>query len=601
MSTDYARTEGEIDPSLDINLGPDFKAVLCTDVVEYSRLMEMDSVETYRRFRDLRVNVIDPLVVSCRGAIVKNTGDGFICLFDVPTDALRCAKELHRSIRQAQSGQTLDSEIVLRLGMHWGRVIYDLDDIFGHVVNVAARLQEIAPPGGTVISQDFLHAIETTANCATTDLGNVRLKNMAKPIAASLVGELDELSHVGPSDMAVPATGPSIALLPFEDLTQTPETGSLAKGFVDDIITSLSNLRAIFTVSNGSTVGIDRSKWTLSEIVEKLGVQYLFSGRIRGHRSSWRLSVELTDAASGEVVWAEKYEIFVDEIFDLQDAITLNIVQQISSHVQAEQVKKAMRKAPQSLTAYDYFLRALNLLYQLKPDNFELAKTLLNNAIREDPSYGAPFALLSHWHMFRVAEGWSDDPESDAAAVLSDAKSAIERDPSNALAHALLGQAQGFFEHNVDAAKISVDRARMISPNNAWAWAFSSGPYGFSGDTETAIRQSERALRLSPIDQHAFFIQGLLAQNHYLHGNHVEGAAWARRSLAENPRYGTSARILIASLSALDKSDEALKIVNHHNAIAPNFRLSKYKDRCPFKPEHAQNYVDRLKLAGVRY
>jgi adenylate cyclase len=598
---DHARSQSETDPLPDINFGPQFRAVLFTDVVGFSRLMEVDSVDTYRRFRSLRVNVIDPLIVSFRGSIVKHTGDGFICVFDVPTDALRCANLLHSRIRDAQLDQSNVNAIVFRMGLHWGRIIHDLDDIFGHVVNVAARLQEIAPPGGIVMSHEFLQVIETSANFTTTDLGNVQLKNMAEPIAASLVGNLDELNHVEPSDVAVPTAIPSIALLPFEDLTQTPETESLAKGFVDDIITSLSNLREILTVSNGSTVGIDCSHWTPSEIVEKLGVQYLFSGRIRSHRTSLRLSVELTDATSGEVVWAEKYEIFVAEIFDLQDDITLNIVQQISSHVQIEQVKKAMRKAPQSLTAYDYFLRARNLLYQLKPDNFELARTLLNNAIREDPSYAAPFALLSHWHMFRVAEGWSNDPEQDAAAVLRDAISAIERDQSNALAHALLGQAQGLFEHNVDAAKASVDRARMISPNGAWAWTLSSGPYGFSGDTETAIFQAERGLRLSPIDQHAFFMEGLLAQNHYLHGNYAEGAVWARRSLAKNPRYGTSARILIASLSALGKHDEASKIVQHHNTVAQSFRLLEYIERCPFTPEHAQIYVDRLRHAGVKY
>ncbi|MDW3221413.1 MAG: adenylate/guanylate cyclase domain-containing protein [Paracoccaceae bacterium] len=585
----------------EIALAPTYKAVLVADTVGYSRLMEADSVGTYQRFRSLRVNVIDPLIVSCRGSTVKNTGDGFICEFDVPSDAFLCVSELHHKLREAQPKVAPDLEIVLRVGLHWGRVIYDADDIFGHVVNVAARLQELAPPRGTVLSRELLAHIEVPGGTATSDLGNLQLKNLEQPVAAALLGEPQSFPQTIVEGEERRDAMPSIALLPFENLTEAPETASLVSGFIDDINTSLSNLRDIFTVSNGSTVGIDLTRWTRDQIVEKLGVQYLFSGRIRSHGLQWRLSVELTDATRNEVVWAEKYEILMDEIFDLQDEITLSIVRQISSHIQSQQVRKAMRKAPQNLTAYDYYLRALNLLYQLRPENFEEAKNLLNNAIREDNSFGAPFALLSHWHMFRVAEGWSDNPDAEIGQVMRAANRAIELDPSNALAHALLGQAKGLFEHDAIGARSSVDRARELSPNNAWAWTFSSGPYGFSGDTKTAIRQAERGLRLSPLDQHVFFMQGLLAQNHYLHGNHLEGATWARRSLSANPRFGNAARVLIASLTALDDQPTATKIVKHHNALAPSFRLSDYRERCPFGREQTEIYVDRLRRAGVEY
>ncbi len=597
---DHLRTTSGSDPSKAIDLGPDYQAVLFADVVEFSRLMEIDSVDTYRRFRQLKVTVIDPLVVSCRGETVKNTGDGFVCVFDVASDALRCAQELHKRVKDAQPlGQT-DHAIVWRVGLHWGRLIQDQNDIFGHVVNVASRLQELAPPGSTVVSRDFLDASDSKQNLEKTDLGPVRLKNLSEPIPAALLGGLDSLPQVPSAEIPEHATVPSIALLPFENLSASPETENIAMGFVDDIITSLSNLREVFTVSNGSTTGLAQTKSDMNEIVEKLGVQYLFSGRIHSYHPNWRLSVELTDTLSGEVVWADQYKISIDEIFDLQDEITLKIVRQISSHVQTRQVRKALRKPPQSLTAYDYFLRALSLIYQLKPVNFEQAETLLNNAIREDPTWGAPFALLAHWHMFRAAEGWSSDPEQDVALVLRNARLAIERDETNALAHALLGQAMGLFEHDLDAAKAYVDRARHISPNSAWAWTFSSGPYGFAGETETAIKFAERGLRLSPIDQHAFFMQGLLAQNHYLHGNYAESTAWARRSLAANPRFGNAARVLIASLVAQGQHDAASGIVSHHNVIAPKFRLVQYKNRCPFTKEHAEIYIDSLARAGVQ-
>ena len=586
--------------ALELDFGPEFRAILFADIVGYSKLMEADSVGTYNKLRSIRVNVIDPLIVSKRGRVVKNTGDGFICTFEVPADAINCANELHLSVQDAQLDVDNERKLMFRVGLHWGQLIRDQDDVFGHVVNVASRLQEKAPPGGTVISRDVLRASNLSPNMETTDLGNLKLKNLAEPVACALVGGLSDLKSGASSETDWHNSLPSIALLPFEVLSTTPGIEVIGKGFVDDIITSLSNLREILTVANGSTIGLTKTASTMPEIIERLGVQYLFSGRIRNHGKNWRLSVELVEAYSGELVWAERYDFFADEVFDLQDEITLKIVRQLAAHVQTQQVQKAMRKPPQSLTAYDYFLRALDLLYRFDPTNFETAKTLLNNAIREDPTYSAPFALTGFWHLFRAAEGWSDDPKNDGSEVLGNAKKAIERDESNAVAHALLGQALGIFDNDTDAALASVDRARIISPNSAWAWALSSGPYGFSGDTQTAIRQAERALRLSPIDQHAFFMQQMLAQNHYLQGNHLEAITWAKRSVAARPRFASAVRILIASHEALGKHDEAQKIVNYHNKITPRFTVSDYVDRCPFTSEDAELYVDRLKRAGVQ-
>jgi len=587
--------------ALTFDFGPEFRAILFADVVGYSKLMEADSVATYKRFRSIRVKVIDPLIVSKRGRVVKNTGDGFICTFEVPADAVSCANELHLSVQDAQKDLDNELKLLFRVGLHWGQLIRDKDDVFGHVVNVASRLQDKAPPGGTVISRDILRASNLSPNMKTTDLGRLRLKNLADPVESVLVGELSNLKSGASPETDWHKTLPSIALLPFEVLSPTPGIEVIGKGFVDDIITSLSNLREILTVANGSTIGLTKTASTMPDIIERLGVQYLFSGRIRNHGKNWRLSVELIEAYSGELVWAERYDFFADEVFDLQDEITLRIVRQLAAHLQTKQVQKALRKPPQSLTAYDYFLRALDLIYRLTPENFELSKTLLNNAIREDSSYASPFALSALWHLFRLAEGWSDDPKTDADAVLADAKRAIERDEANALAHAILGQAQGIVEHDLNAAKASVDLARSISPNSAWAWTFSSGPYGFSGDTKTAIAHAERGLRLSPLDRHVFFMQGLLAQNHYLHGNHAEAITWARRSLAAKPRFGNAARVPIASLSALGQRDEASKIALHHNRMAPGFHLSAYAKRCPFTPEDAKIYVDRLNRAGVNY
>ncbi len=584
-----------------IDFSPGFSAVLCADVVGYSRLMEIAGLETHRRFRALHVNVIDPLILSFRGNVVKGTGDGFIAVFDVASDALACAVEMQRQIADVEADIEVKRALQFRMAIHWGQMIRDMNDVFGHTVNVAVRLQEYASAGGIVVSRDFHAAIGPSAGLITTDLGPLQLKNIREPVPAAHVGSVGDLIGAAAAGSDAPAVSavPSIALLPFENLTEDPATRHMVAGFVDDIITSLSNLKDIFTVARGSTIAVRPGQLEPDEIVAKLGVQYLFTGRVHRRGDRWRLSVELLNAASAEVIWAEHYEIVVHEVFDLQDEITLAIVGQIASRIRVTEVQRAMRKPPQSLTAYDCYLQALNLMYRLRPDEFRLARKFLDQATREDPDYAAPFSLAAHWHMFCAAEGWSDDPDSDIRAAISNANRAIERDDSAALAHALLGHAEAMFNRDIISGIDSVDRARAISPNNSWAWTFSSGPYGFAGDTATAIKYAERALRLSPIDQHAFFKQCLLAQNHYLHGNFVEATAWARRSLSVNPRFGNAARVLIASLVAGDDMENARKAAAHHRDVAPAFRLSEYRRRCPFREDHARLYIERLLNAGV--
>ena len=280
------------------------------------------------------------------------------------------------------------------------------------------------------------------------------------------------------------------------------------------------------------------------EVGEKLGVQYFVSGRVRRSGRRIRLWVELIDVATASMLWVEKYDFHMNEIFDLQDEIAIKTVGQIATRVRQTEIRRALRKPPESLTAYDYFLRALDLLYRLDFASFARARTLLEKAREEDPSYAAPFAFSAHWHMFNIAEGWSSDVGADADEVIRLSNCAIERDPSNGFAFAIQGHGRAMFFRDYDAGIDFVDRATTISPSSSWAWAFSSGPYGFIGETKIAIARAERAIRLSPIDAHAFFKLILLGQNHYLDGTFEDAIRWSRKSLNLNPRFGNAARNL---------------------------------------------------------
>lgn len=579
------------------------RAVLVADVVGYTRLMEGAEVETHKRYRGIRVGLIDPTIIGHRGELVKNTGDGFVAVFESPLDALRCALELQQEVKNVENRSAPERRIGFRMGLNWGPVIFDLNDVYGHGVNIAARLQTASPPGGVVVSAALLSMAGHVVDLKFDDLGEVNLKNLSRAVHAF------SLVLPGVDRSATPASfgkesgwakPPTIAVLPFTNLS--PEVGEsyFAEGFIEDIIASLTNIRELFVVSRGSTFAFRERTADALEVGEKLGVRYFLNGSVRRSENRIRLSVELIDVTDGSVMWAEKYDTSLEQVFAVQDEIAINIVGDIASHIRQAEVKRALRKPPQNLNAYEHLLRALNLLYRFDFASFSLARTHLEKACEEDDSYAAAYAFSANWHIFNIAEGWSSDIEADASKIIHLSTCAIERDPSNALALAIQGHGRSMFFREYDTALDLFDRALAISPNNSWAWVFSSATYGFVGDAPSGIARAERAMRLSPLDQHAFFNICLLAQNHYLNGTFDEAIRWSRKAVNLNPRFGNAARVLAASQVAVGRIAEARHVALHHKQILPSFRVSDYARRCPFKQPQASIYVERLKAAGIQ-
>jgi adenylate cyclase len=578
------------------------RAILAADVVGYTRLMEAAELDTHRRFRVLRVEVIDPTIIAHRGEVVKHTGDGYLAVFESPLDAIRCALELQQEVRDQEARTPPERRVEFRMGVHWDPVIFDLNDIYGHGVNTAVRLQQIAPAGGVVVSSALQYVLGNTSNIDVDDLGEIRLKNFSRPVRAFLLlaAGIDRSAILSVSGRPEGrATLPSIALLPFSSMTTEADDTYLAEGCIEDIITSLSNLQDLLVVSRGSTMAFRQRPIDPVEVGKTLGVQYFLSGSFCRSGQRVRLWVELVDVASTSVLWRERYDFSMGELFELQDEITIKIVAQIATRVRQTEIKRALRKPPDNLNAYDYFLRALDLLYRFDFASFSQAKTLLEKAREEDPSYAAPFAFSAQWHLFNIGEGWSSDIGADAEEVIRLSNCAIERDPANGLALAIQGHARAMFFRDYDVGIECVDRATMMSPSNSWAWTFSSGPYGFIGRTEIAIARAERAIRLSPIDAHAFFKLTLLGQNHYLNGTFEDAIRWSQKSLNLNPRFGNAARVLAASLVAVGRVSEAQRVAEDHSQILPRFKVSEYARRCPFKEPAASLYVDRLREAGI--
>jgi len=576
------------------------RAVLVADVVGYSRLMEADELATHARLSALRVNLCDPVIVSHRGDMVKNTGDGFIALFEVPSDGVECAAHLQRELVAHEADLPAERRILFRMGLHWEPVILDEQDVYGGGVNIAVRLQGVAPAGGVVVSAALIDALDDREGVTLDDLGDLHLKNLSRPVHAYSLRFPGMAEGAATTRSSISAAVPSIAVLPFANLSVEPNGRYFAEGFVEDIIVTLSNLPELLVVSRDSALTLHPERGSLVGISDKLGVRYLLTGSIRRQSGRLRISVELVDVAEAAVMWAENYDTALEDMFDVQDEIAIKIVSKIAAYVRRSEIRKVARKPPTNLNAYDYLLQGLDRLYRLDFESFSQARGLLERAREEDPNYAAPYAFAAHWHMINVAEGWSTDSGADTSEVIRLSQCAIDRDPFNGLALAIQGHAYGMFHRDHDTALDLFDRAIAASPNNSWVWVFSSGTYGFIGDPATGIARARRAARLAPLGYQAFFNLCLLAQNHYLNGDLEDAIRWARKSLSLNPRFGNTVRVLAASLAAVGRPDEAQLIAQYHTRLLPMFRLSEYAKRCPFNEPNASRYIELLGAAGIR-
>lgn len=577
------------------------RAVLVADCVDYTRLMEAAEFDTHSRFRSLRVSIIDPTIVSNRGELVKNTGDGFVAVFETASDAIACAITLQSEIEPREQLEPPERRIRFRVGLHWQSVIHDLNDVYGRGVNTAARLEQVAPPGGIVVSADFHDMLGAKQELPFVDLGPLELRHMTKPVSAYLLAQPEDTAAARTIMGSAPGSAklPAIAILPFQNSPASPEQNYYAEGFIDDIVASLCKLKDILVVSRGSTVAFRQSNIEPAIVGQKLGVQYVLYGRFRRSEKRIRISVELVDIDTTAVLWAEHFDADISDVFDVQDEIVVRTAAQIATHIRNTEVRRALRKRPADLNAYDYFLQGIDLLPELEFSRFMRAGDFFQKSCDQDRSYAAPLAYLALWHHFNIAEGWSPNPAAEAEEIIRLTGSAIDREPGNELALALRGQALAMYYKDYDNALEFVDRAVLLSPNSSWAWALSSGPYGFVGETESAIQRAQKAIRLSPIDQHQFFFLNMLGQNYYLNGDYESAVRWERCALAHNRRFGNAARVLAASLVALQCDNEAHEVATLHNATLPGFRIAEYGPRCPFMGEAGNLYVDRLRKAGI--
>lgn len=589
-----------------INLGTNFGdvpptrrvlAILAADVVGYARLTEVAEEATHSRLRALRFGVINPCIVSYRGKVVKNTGDGFLASFDSSLDAARCAVAMQHEVAAAQSREGYDRKIQFRMGLNVAQTIVESEDIFGKGVNIAARLEQSAPAGGVVLSHEMFQEIKDRLEVSVEDLGLLRLKHLSRPVRAYslLLPEAERL----PQRASRRAKVPFIAVLPFRSQGGPSEDDYFGDGTADEIVVALQSLRGLFVISSTSTLSYRTGPIDSQRIGQELGVRYVLSGSIRRADKQVRIGVELKDVEAGIVLWADRYDGDVSELFEFQSRIATRIVWSIAPQVREAELKRALRKRSDNLNAYELLMKAIDFMYRMNFFDFGRAGELLQAAIVSDPNYATPYAYAALWHIHNVAQGWGPEGGSDAAEAARLAAAAVERAPADGFALAVLGHTKALLFKDYDAALDLFDRALSASPGNAMAWTLSSGVYGYLEDGQSAITRAEQGLRLSPADTQAYFYLMFLGQAHYISGNYDEAVVWARKTAALNGRLSANLRVLAAAYIAKGQDGEARAVTKMLLEIQPRFTLSAYRGRCPFKADLRERFIDHLRQAGL--
>jgi adenylate cyclase len=595
-------------------------ALLSADVVGYSRLMGADDIGTVRTLTTCR-GVMRDLIRGHRGRVVDAPGDNLLAEFGSVVDAVESAVLIQHAHRVRNAELPAERQMQFRIGINLGDVIVEGRQLFGDGVNIAARLESLAEAGGVCLSGTAYDQVVDKLPYSYELIGERTVKNIARPLRVYRVLIEDQpppsapLTAVGKARRqareARPRMAPasrvasgvhraSIAVLPFREYDVPGERSYFADGIVEDVVGALASIPDVFVISRGSTLPFRGEPTDVRSVGRKLGVRYLVSGSVRRAGNVIRTIAELCDAETRAVLWTDRLDGSVDDLFALQDRLSQRIATTIAPHLRQAELRRALRKRPDSLDAYDFVLRGLDLLYRLRRDDFERALTMFQGAIEAEPGWATPYAWSAAWHSLRVGQGWSADPAQDYAEVDRLATAALERDPCDARALALCGFTRSYLFHDYDRALVLFERALAASPNSAEAWLRSSPTFSYIGDGPEAKRRAEQSLRLSPLDPHLFLTHTALMLAAYTCGELEEATAWGRKATAENPRYTAAQRILTASLGAAGLVEEAREAGRALLVLEPTFRVDPFCRSYAYRePARREALARHLRSAGL--
>ena len=557
------------------------------------------------------------LLTKYGGRLVKLTGDGALIEFASAVDALSAAIEFQQAMAEANSDQPADTALVFRMGLHLGDLIVDGDDLYGDGVNVAARLEAEAPAGGIVISRTVHEAVTGRLKATFNDLGSLALKNIERPVQAFGVKwePLDWQLPVTSEVTVAPATAsqtplplpdkPSIAVLPFQNMSGDPEQEYFVDGLVEDIITGLTRFKFLFVIARNSSFAYKGKSPDIRQVGRELGVRYVMEGSVRKTGNRLRITGQLIDASDGAHLWADRFEGVLEDVFELQDRVTASVVGIIAPRVQQAEIERVRGKPAGNLKAYDLTLRGLALTRQAGQNEMKQALRLYRQAVELDPTYARALVLLSACCFLFTTQGFGhlDDPQLSDLVQVAQKAVALAATDSDILAQAatVLALPGG----DMDTGVALVEKAISLNPNNALAFRAGAALHGYIGQAEKAVDYAQRADRLSPLDSGWAGSLGYVIA-YFGIGDHEKVLDWTARILRENPNIAPALRYRAASLALQGRLEDAHEVVARILRLMPGYtiedvrRYHEFEMHCPFKVRGVTESLYRgLRLAGL--
>jgi TolB-like protein/class 3 adenylate cyclase len=570
-------------------------AILAADVAGYSRLMGADEEGTLERLKALRRELLDPKIAEHHGRIVKTTGDGLLVEFASVVDAVRCAVAVQQAMPEWHTGVAADSRIELRIGINLGDVIVEGDDLYGDGVNIAARIEALADAGGVFVSNTVHDQVRDRLPFVFEDLGEQQVKNIARPVRVYRVRDIGAAakSPSGPPSPTLPLPDkPSIAVLPFANMSGDPEQEYFADGMVEEIITALSRIRWLFVIARNSSFTYKGQAVDVKQVGRELGVRYVLEGSVRKAGGRVRITAQLIDALSATHLWADRFDGSLEDVFDLQDKVASSVAGVIEPALQAAETARSAVLPTYDLTAYDLYLRAYEMVWSSGAQISE-ALGLMEQAIERDQRYGPALAFAALCCHRLLLDGRSKDPAADRRKGADFAKRALEVAGDDAVVLAYAALVLASFGDDIGTMIGLVDRALALNPNYARGWTISGLLRLWAGEPDMAIEHEETAMRLSPRARVGPSLV-ILGGAHFFSRRFDEAVPKLLLGIQEDPSFPIAYHILAACYAHMGRLDEARAIVTKLRAITPQMMQS----HLPFRrPEDRELFLSGLHLA----
>jgi adenylate cyclase len=547
-------------------------AILAADVVGYSALMERAEEATYAEFERLKRELIEPSLFRHEGRLIRTTGDGALAEFASPLAATRCAVEIQDHLASSSSSLTL------RVGLNLGDVIVGQNgELYGDGINIAVRLEGIADPGGILMSEKVYSEVEGKLDGGLEDRGEQYLKNIAKPVRAYAICTGAHSAPTGGLGAVPPLPDkPSIAVLPFENMSGDPEQEYFADGMVEEIITALSRFKSLFVIARNSSFTFKGRAVDIKEVGRRLGVRYVLEGSVRKAAGKVRITGQLIDAVTGAHIWADRFERDLTDVFALQDEVTIAVVSAIEPKLVQTEIAIAARRGPENLTAYDCYLRAIPQYYPATREGNAGAIRLAHRALELDPQFATVAALAGVCHMQNILWGYATDPQFDRKEAIRLSRLALSIDDGDADTLAWASLISAFMVADCESEIEMVDRAVALNPNSFNAWHCRGWVYRNAGLPEEAIRSFERAFRTSPLDPRLQFTFAGIGMALIELGRFDEAIVAGKKALRHNPFFSSTYRCLVSAFAHLGRDAEAREAAAHLVELDPAFTISAW-------------------------